>query len=80
MLALACLRLGYTATYAKGADLLPELTESLEATLVPSLVDVELRRALAAAARALLVELERTDAALAARLRPVLEEVAQMEA
>lgn len=81
-----CLRspacwLDYTTAYAKGADLLPpELTASLEASLVRSLADVELRRALAAAAGALLVELERADAVLAARLRPVLQEVAQMEA
>ncbi len=74
-LALACLRLGYTTRYAKGADLLPpELTAPLEETLVRSLDETELRRALAAAAEALAAELERTDPALAARLTPTLRE------
>jgi hypothetical protein len=74
VLALACLRLGHTTRYAKGADLLPsELTAPLEATLVRSLDEDELRRALAAAAVALATELERTDPALAARLQPTLE-------
>ena len=73
VLALACLRLGHPARYAKGADLLPpELTGPLEQTLVRSLEGAELRRALAAATAALAAELERADAALAARLRPVL--------
>ncbi len=74
VLALACLRLGHTTKYAKGADLLsPELTAPLEETLVRSLDEDELRRALAAAAVALVAELERTDSALAARLRPTIE-------
>jgi hypothetical protein len=74
VLALACLRLGHTTRYAKGADLLPpELTAPLEATLVRSLNEDELRRAFAAAAVALASELERTDPALAARLQPTLE-------
>jgi predicted nucleotidyltransferase len=74
VLALACLRLGYTTRYAKGTDLLPpELTTPLEATLVRSLDEDELRRALAAAALALVAELERTDSALAARLGPTIE-------
>jgi hypothetical protein len=74
VLALACLRLGHTTRYAKGADLLPsELTAPLEVTLVRSLDEDELRRALAAAAVALASELERTDPALAARLQPTLE-------
>lgn len=77
VLALTCLRLGYATSYAKGADLLPpEITAPLEATLVRSLDEAEMRRALAAATGALAAELERTDPALAARLRPVLEEVA----
>jgi predicted nucleotidyltransferase len=80
VLALACLRLGHTTGYAKGADLLPpELTASLVPTLVCSLEESELRRALAAAAVALAAELERTDVALAARLRPVLTEVIGLE-
>jgi hypothetical protein len=74
VLALACLRLGHTTRYAKGTDLLPpELTAPLEETLVHSLDENELRRALAAAAVELVAELERTDSALAARLRPTIE-------
>lgn len=77
VLALTCLRLGHPSYYAKGADLLPaELTAPLEATLVRSLDEAELRRALDAAASALAAELERTDPALAARLRPMLDELA----
>jgi hypothetical protein len=73
MIALACLRLGHPAHYAKGAHLLPEeLTAPLAATLVRSLDEAELRRALDAATTALAAELERTDPALASRLRPML--------
>ena len=76
VLALACVRLGYPARFAKGADLLPrEVTAAVEPTLVRSLDEAELRRALAAASAALTAELERTDEALAERLRPVLEEL-----
>jgi hypothetical protein len=80
VLALACLRLGHTTRYAKGTDLLPpELTAPLEETLVHSLDENELRRALAAAAVALVAELERTDSALAARLRPTIEALADRQ-
>lgn len=80
VLALACLRLGHTTRYAKGADLLtPELTAPLEESLVHSLDEEELRRALDAAAAALVAELERTDSALAARLRPTLEALTNRE-
>ncbi len=49
MITLACLRLGYPAHYPKGAHLLPDdLTAPLEATLIHSLGEPELRRALAA--------------------------------
>jgi hypothetical protein len=73
VLALACLRLGHTTWYAKGADLLPpDLSAALAPTLVGSLGEAELRRALAAAFSA---ELERTDAALADRLRPLFSEL-----
>jgi hypothetical protein len=76
VLALACLRLGQQATFAKGADLLPpEITEPVEATLVRSLDERELRRALGAAGTALVTELELMDPALAARLRPTLAEL-----
>ena len=74
---LACLRLGYPAHYAKGAHLLPdELTAPLAATLVRSVGGPELRRALAATIDVVTAELERTDPALAARLRPMLAELA----
>ncbi|MGC9670576.1 hypothetical protein ACNTMW_29030 [Planosporangium sp. 12N6] len=76
VLALACLRLGHPTEYAKGAHLLPEqLTAPLEATLVRSLDEAELRRALAAAATVLATELAYTDPALATRLRPMLAEL-----
>jgi predicted nucleotidyltransferase len=75
VLALACLRLGLITRFAKGADSLPpELTEPLEQTLVRSLDEPELRRALAAAAAAFAAELERHDSALAIALEPMLAE------
>jgi hypothetical protein len=76
VLALACVRFGYPARFAKGADLLPpEVIARLEATLVRSLDEPELRRALAAASAVYVDELERSDAALAGRLRPMLAEL-----
>lgn len=76
VLALACLRLGCPTAYAKGAHLLPEqLTAPLETTLVRSLDAAELRRAISAAGAALAAELDRTDPALGARLRPMLAEL-----
>ena len=76
VLALACLRLGYPASYARGAHLLPpELTGPLEAALVASLDQGELRRALGGAVAALAAEVERTDPVLAARLNPMLTEL-----
>jgi hypothetical protein len=73
---LACLRLGYPASYAKDAHLLPaEVTAPLEEALVGSLDPAELRRALTAATGSLAAELERTDQALAARLNPMLAEL-----
>lgn len=75
VIALACLRLGHPAAYAKGAHLLPdEVTGPLHATLVRSAEPAELRRALAAAASALGREVARTDPVLAERLWPVLVE------
>jgi hypothetical protein len=77
VLALACLRHGLPTRHGKGDDLLPrELTAPLEATLVRSLEATDLRRALEAVTSALAAELEQTDPALAARLRPVLIDVA----
>jgi hypothetical protein len=77
VLALASLRLGYPARYARGADLLPsEVTEPISHALVRSLDYSELSRALAAATQALAAELDQTDAALASKLRPLLAELA----
>jgi hypothetical protein len=75
ILALACLRLGHPAAYAKGADRLPpEVTAPVREALVRSLDAAELSRALGAAARALLGELRETDAEAAGTLEgPLLE-------
>jgi hypothetical protein len=76
LVALACLRLGYPTAYSKGAHLLPaEVTEPLAATLVRSVDDAELTRALGTAGRALAAELARADPDLAARLGPMLAEL-----
>ncbi|MHA4947564.1 nucleotidyltransferase domain-containing protein [Micromonospora sp. SD19] len=76
-MSLACQRLGHATSYAKGAHLLPTtITGPLETTLVRSLDEAELRRALSAAVAVLSTELTRTDAALADRLRPILGELA----
>ena len=76
VLALACLRLGYPVGYAKGAHLLPaELTARLEAALVRTLDETELRRTLRVTADSLADELDRTDPSLAVRLRPMLAEL-----
>jgi hypothetical protein len=74
-LALACLRLGEPAHYAKGADALPAaVTSGLENALVRSLELEELRRALRVAATRLLLELAASDAVQAQRLdRPIRE-------
>lgn len=78
VVALACLRLGHTAGHAKGAHLLPmTMTVPLEATLVRSVTEPELRRALKAAVTVLTDELERTDSQLAARLGPMLAELGE---
>lgn len=72
----ACLRLGYAAVHVKGAHLLPAImTAPLEATLVRSVAESELRRALKAAVTVLTDELEQTDSRLAARLSPMLAEL-----
>lgn len=77
VITLACLRLGLPAAYAKGAHLLPaEVTDALAETLVGSLTEAELRRALGAVSSAVLAELERSDAELTDRLRPAFEEAA----
>jgi predicted nucleotidyltransferase len=74
-LALGCLRLGEEAYYARGVDRLPAaVTAPFVATLVRSLDETELRRALAAATECFILELEETDPALCARLKPLLRE------
>ena len=78
-LALACLRLGEPAHYAKGADALPaEVRGGLEDALVRSLELNELRRALRVAATGLLLELAATDAAQAQRLERPIRELADL--
>jgi hypothetical protein len=74
---MACARFGYPVPYAKGAHLLrDDLTAPLEATLVRSLTEPELRRALAAAIGVTTDVIAQSDAALAIRLRPMLAELA----
>jgi hypothetical protein len=75
VLELACLRLGENARERRGVDRLPSaVTASLAETLVHSLVESELRRALAAATGCLINELEAWDPSLCARLSPLLHE------
>jgi hypothetical protein len=77
VITLACLRLGHPAHYAKGAHLLPgELTVRLESTLVRSLAEPELRRALTEAIQLAAGELTHSDPDLAVRLQPMLIELA----
>jgi len=77
VITMACARLGLPAANAKGADLLPDdLTKPLQATLVRELTQTELRRALTAAIALAADEIARSDPALAARLRPMLAELA----
>lgn len=75
-LALACIRLGANAAHGRGMDTLPAaVTDRFAETLVRSLDESELRRALAAATRCLITELEQHNATLCTRLRPLLYEV-----
>lgn len=76
VLALACLRMGYPAAYARGAHLLPPgVTGPLEASLVRSLDAAELRRVLGVVVSALGVEVRGADPDLAGRLGPMLTEL-----
>jgi hypothetical protein len=76
VIAMACQRLGHPAAHAKGAHLLPShLTESLEPTLIRSLDEQELRRALEAVVDALATEMEQTDPETSTRLSPMLAEL-----
>lgn len=78
-LALACLRFGLPAVYAKGVDELPaEVTARFEDALVRTLTPSELRRALGVATALLLDELRHADAELAAMLEKSLLELSQM--
>jgi hypothetical protein len=78
-LALACLRLGKPADYAKGADALPSAAiGELEAALVRSLELEELRRALRVAATRLVSELHATDPDQAHRLERPIRELADV--
>ncbi len=75
LLELACVRLGENPSHGRGFDRLPSLVgDPLADTLVHSLQESELRRALAAATICLISELEKWDAPLCARLSPVLQE------
>lgn len=76
LIALACLRLGLPTAYSKGAHLLPdEVTTPLESTLIRSLTEPELRRALTATITATAAELDLSDPQLAVRLSPMLTEL-----
>lgn len=68
-LALACVRHGLPAVYARGVDRLdPEVTARWEETLVRSIEPDELRRALSAVAREFVREVGEVRPALAGRL------------
>ena len=74
-LALSCIRLGENADYARGIDKLPTIvTNPFVDTLVRSLDVSELRRALAAVTMCLIAEIEKHDALLCTRLKPLLQE------
>ena len=74
-LALSCLRLGESAAHGRGVDKLPvDVTQPFIETLVRSIDEPELRRALAAATMCLIAEIEKWDATLSARLKPLLLE------
>ena len=73
--ALTCTRLGESAAYGRGIDKLPiAVTDPFVDTLVHSLDESELRRALAMVTMCLIAEIEKWDATLCARLKPLLQE------
>jgi len=79
-LTLACIRLGENAAHGRGMDRLPpSVTNPFVATLVRSLAEPELRRALAEATRCLLTEIAHCDPARCARLAPLLQEIGATE-
>jgi hypothetical protein len=70
-LALACLRHGLPAVYARGADRLPEsIANAFTRTLVRSLAEPELRRAFASVCDLLVTEVNTIDALIAAQRIP----------
>lgn len=74
-LALACMRLGESVAHGRGIDKLPAtVTHPFIDTLVRSLDEPELRRALAVATKCLIEEIEQWNAPLCARLTPLLLE------
>lgn len=74
-LALSCIRLGESAAYGRGVDKLPAaVTDPFADTLVRSLDEPELRRAPAVATMCLIAEIEKWDATLCIRLKPLLQE------
>ena len=71
--ALMCLRLGDQPNYRQGVHLLPvDLTDPLKDTLVRSLDDIELRRALISVTNHFLKEVEAWDPVLGESLIPTL--------
>jgi hypothetical protein len=81
ILELACLRLGENARERRGVERLPSaVTDALGETLVRTLDESELRRALAAATSCLISELEAWDPSLCARLSPLLREFGALQA
>lgn len=80
-LALACLRFGETAFYAKGVDSLPhDVTAQFEDTLVRALTPAELQRALQAVTALLVGEIGEAQPELARRLAAPLLDLARISA
>ena len=77
LFALACARHNLPAVEGRGIDRLPATAIApIEGTLVRSLDVAELRRALAVACEALLLEVEHIDVELAARIAPTIRALA----
>lgn len=75
-----CIRLGESPAYGRCIDKLPAVvTNPFAEMLVRSLDESELRRALAAATAYLIAEIEQWDAALCARLKPLLHEFGESQ-
>jgi hypothetical protein len=81
VLALACLAAGLPTSEARGVDRLPPtITGPLEASIAHSLRLDDLRAAFAAAGEALIDQARGIDAALAARLEPVVGQLVSTSA